>query len=228
MSAASSVPVLDFTAPGAPIEMRPAPRSAVRTSFVDLKQAFDFAAAASMALLFAPFLLVAAVAIEMTSRGPAFYVQWRVGRHGRLFRMYKLRTMVRDAESSSAPVWAADADPRVTPIGRVLRATHLDELPQIFNVLKGEMSLVGPRSERPMFVRTFARSIPHYAARLEVRPGITGLAQVCQGYDRSLRDVRRKLAYDLVYIRRMCWLVDARILAATLRHAVPLSGKAMA
>jgi lipopolysaccharide/colanic/teichoic acid biosynthesis glycosyltransferase len=136
--------------------------------------------------------------------------------------MFKLRTMYRDAEHETGPVWSTPADPRVTPIGRLLRSTHLDELPQLLNVVRGEMSLVGPRPERPIFVRRFVRTIPEYVSRLEVRPGMTGLAQIRRGYDRSLRDVRRKLAYDRAYIRRMCWLVDLRILGATLKHAVTL------
>ncbi len=135
--------------------------------------------------------------------------------------MFKLRSMVADAEVRSGPVWCTERDPRITPLGRFLRATHLDELPQLINVLKGEMSLVGPRPERPVFVKKLSREIPNYMARLEVRPGITGLAQVCHGYDRTVEDVKRKLAYDLVYIRRMGWLVDMRILVATLRKAVP-------
>jgi lipopolysaccharide/colanic/teichoic acid biosynthesis glycosyltransferase len=221
----TTVPVLDFGLPDAPVTMAPPPVARGRGSFLECKRAIDFSIALALLTLFAPFLVFAAFAIEATSRGPAFYVQWRVGRRGRLFRMYKLRTMVRDAEEGTGPVWAADADPRITAIGALLRATHLDELPQLINVLKGEMSLVGPRPERPVFVRSFTRSIPNYAARLEVRPGITGLAQVCQGYDRSMADVKRKLAYDLIYIRRMCWLVDLRIIAATLGQVVPAGGK---
>jgi lipopolysaccharide/colanic/teichoic acid biosynthesis glycosyltransferase len=213
--------VLDLPASAETVTAEPTSIARGRVSFLEFKRLMDFTLALAMLLLFAPFLFFIAVVIEGTSRGPAFYVQWRVGRRGRLFRMYKLRTMVMNAEEASGPVWCKDDDPRITGIGRILRATHLDELPQLINVLRGEMSLVGPRPERPVFVRNFTRAIPNYAARLEVRPGITGLAQVCQGYDHSLRDVKRKLAYDLIYIRRMCWLVDLRIVLATLRQAVP-------
>lgn len=189
------------------------------------KRAFDFASALFLLVLFSPFLVAAAIAVEATTPGPAFYVQWRVGRRGRLFRMFKLRSMVADAESRTGPVWAQSADPRVTTVGRFLRATHLDELPQLWNVLKGEMSLVGPRPERPVFVQDFTRSIPCYAARHEVLPGITGLAQVRQGPDQTVADVRRKLRYDLLYVRRLSFAADLKILAATLRTAVPAGSK---
>ena len=195
-------------------------------SFVASKHVVDVVLAIGLLILFAPFIVVAALAIELTSPGPAFYVQWRVGRHGRLFRMFKLRSMVVDAEVGSGPVWCTERDPRITPVGRLLRATHLDELPQLINVIKGEMSLVGPRPERPGIVTRLRREVPNYMARLEVRPGITGLAQVCHGYDQTIEDVKRKLAYDLVYIRRMCWMVDARILLATVKKAVPQPGLA--
>ncbi len=191
-------------------------------SFVRSKHALDCLVAVTLLTLFAPFIALAALAIELTSPGAAFFVQWRVGRHGRLFRMFKLRTMATDAEVASGPVWSTEADPRITVIGRILRATHLDELPQLINVLKGEMSLVGPRPERPMFVKRLTREIPHYAARLEIRPGITGLAQVCQAADQTMEDVKSKLAFDLTYIRRMGWWIDARILVATVGKALHL------
>lgn len=206
-----------------PDTLRAAPRrqaAVPRPTYANAgKRVFDFASALVMLVLFSPFLLAAAVVVEATSPGPAFYVQWRVGRHGRLFRMFKLRSMVADAESRTGPVWAQSVDPRVTPVGRFLRSTHLDELPQLWNVLKGEMSLVGPRPERPVFVQDFTRSIPRYAARHEVLPGITGLAQVRQGPDQTIADVRRKLRYDLLYVRRLSFAADLRIVIATLRTA---------
>jgi lipopolysaccharide/colanic/teichoic acid biosynthesis glycosyltransferase len=136
--------------------------------------------------------------------------------------MLKFRSMYEDAESETGPVWACgdDNDPRVTPLGRFLRRTHLDELPQLANVLKGQMSLIGPRPERPCFVREFRGQIADYEKRLSVRPGITGLAQVRAGYDRTMRDVRRKVKLDLLYVRRMCWWVDAVIAVVTVRKAV--------
>lgn len=186
------------------------------------KRVFDVAASIVLLAAFLPFLAMAMIFIEATSPGAALFVQWRVGRRGRLFRMYKLRTMVQDAEKGTGPVWAQDRDPRVTPLGRFLRDTHLDELPQLWNVIRGEMSLVGPRPERPLFVQDFTKRIPHYAARMEVRPGITGLAQVYRGYDATIADVRRKLAYDLVYIRRMSVLLDIKIMFKTLGKAIPV------
>lgn len=220
MSAITTVeaPVLTAAAPVA----APAPRVARRSAIPTMKRALDIAASSAMLVLFAPFIAAAAIAIEATSPGPAVFVQWRVGRRGRLFRMYKLRTMVQDAERGTGPVWAKERDPRCTPVGRFLRDTHLDELPQLWNVLRGEMSLVGPRPERPVFVQDFSKTIPGYAARLEIRPGITGLAQVCRGYDHTVKDVRRKLAYDLLYIRRSCLLLDLRILWRTLGKAIPV------
>ncbi|MCE9637867.1 MAG: sugar transferase [Planctomycetes bacterium] len=198
---------------------RPSPRG---VSTQASKRVFDVAASILLLAAFLPFLAAAMIFIEATSPGAALFVQWRVGRRGRLFRMFKLRTMVQDAEKGTGPVWAQDRDPRVTPLGRFLRDTHLDELPQLWNVIRGEMSLVGPRPERPLFVQDFTKRIPNYAARMEVRPGITGLAQVYRGYDSTIEDVRRKLAYDLVYIRRMSVLLDLKIMFKTLGKAIPV------
>jgi lipopolysaccharide/colanic/teichoic acid biosynthesis glycosyltransferase len=171
-------------------------------------------------------MLVCAVLIKLTSRGPVLYVQERVGLGGRIFRMYKLRTMRNGAENETGPVWAnGDEDTRVTPIGRFLRRSHLDEVPQLINVLKGDMSLVGPRPERPHFVSQFEGAIPDYGDRLKVKPGITGLAQLRVGYDRSVFDVRRKVLWDRTYIRRMCWWVDFLIVAGTLSRTLGLARK---
>src|SRR5258705_152967 len=137
-------------------------------------------------------------------------------RSRRPFRMYKFRTMVADAERGTGPVWATDGDPRITRLGAILRSTHLDEVPQFLNVLRGEMSIVGPRPERPALVERLAASIPGYEDRCAVLPGITGLAQVRSGYDRSIGTVRRKLRYDRYYIRRRgCLSMDLRIMTAT-------------
>jgi lipopolysaccharide/colanic/teichoic acid biosynthesis glycosyltransferase len=185
----------------------------------------DWVIALALMLPAAPVILVCAALVKLTSRGPAFYVQDRVGQHGRIFRMIKLRTMWDDAEAESGPVWAeGDDDPRVTPVGRVLRRLHLDELPQLINVLRGEMSLVGPRPERPCFVQELREQVPDYDRRLAVRPGMTGLAQIRAGYDRSVRDVRRKVRLDCLYMRRMCWWVDFLILAGTVSRL--LTGEA--
>jgi lipopolysaccharide/colanic/teichoic acid biosynthesis glycosyltransferase len=173
-------------------------------------------------LLFLPLFPILAVLIKLTSRGPVLFKQSRVGREGRIFEIIKLRTMVYDAEESTGPIWAKPNDPRITPVGKFLRMTHLDEVPQLLNVLRGEMSLVGPRPERPVFVDRFRNQIPNYSERLRVKPGITGLAQVCHKYDETLRDVKRKVAYDLLYIQRMCLMVDLAILFMTVRR---LTGK---
>ena len=192
---------------------------------VDVDDAVDFALALVFAALVLPFIILASIAIKLDSRGPIFFRQRRVGKNGRIFRMLKLRTMVREAESRSGPVWATEGDPRVTRVGRFLRATHLDELPQLLNVLKGDMSLVGPRPERPVFVRIFNEAIANYGKRHTVRPGITGLAQVHRKYDETIGDVRRKLAFDLFYIRRMCWAVDVRILWSTMGRVFRKAGR---
>ena len=144
-----------------------------------------------------------------------FFKQNRVGKGGKLFMMYKLRTMRLDAEEGSGPVWAKENDPRLIRGGLVIRKLHLDEFPQLLNVLKREMSIVGPRPERPVFVDSLSKEIPDYKKRLKVNPGITGLAQVWHKYDESLKDVKKKIKYDLLYIRKMCFLVDLRILFRT-------------
>jgi lipopolysaccharide/colanic/teichoic acid biosynthesis glycosyltransferase len=153
--------------------------------------------------------------VRLTSRGPGIYRQVRVGKNGRLFRMYKIRTMRCDAEAKTGPVWTKARDPRITRIGRVLRKLHLDELPQLFNVLRGEMSLIGPRPERPEFVEVLAEQIPGYLDRLLVCPGVTGLAQVNFAPDTDLNSVRRKLVLDLQYIAGASPLLDMRLFVCT-------------
>jgi lipopolysaccharide/colanic/teichoic acid biosynthesis glycosyltransferase len=175
----------------------------------------EFAAALALFVLTLPVVLVAALLVKLTSRGPAFYWQTRLGRNGRPYTICKLRTMVHDCEKASGPRWATAHDPRVTPLGRFLRRTHIDEFPQLWNVLKGDMSLVGPRPERPEFVPHLERSVPHYHKRLLVRPGITGLAQVNLPPDTDLASVRRKLAYDLYYVRRLGPWLDLRLVLCT-------------
>ena len=153
--------------------------------------------------------------VRATSKGPGIYQQMRVGKDGRRFMMYKIRTMRVDAEAASGPVWTQPHDPRVTYLGEILRKLHLDELPQIFNVLRGEMSFVGPRPERPEFVRVLSETVPRYRDRLAVRPGITGLAQINLPPDSDLMSVRRKLALDLDYIERGNLWLDARLFLCT-------------
>ena len=164
-----------------------------------------------------PLLALLCAIIRLTSRGPVFFRQERVGQNGQTFHILKLRTMVDDAEGATGPIWAQDNDPRVTAFGRFLRMSHLDEIPQLINVVMGKMSIVGPRPERPVFVEQFKRQIPNYEDRLSVKPGITGLAQVYHSYDSTLRDVRKKLAYDLIYIKKMCMMTDIVIIFLTVR-----------
>jgi lipopolysaccharide/colanic/teichoic acid biosynthesis glycosyltransferase len=174
-------------------------------------------------VLAAPVLLVCAALVKLTSQGPALYSQTRTGRNGRLYTLYKLRTMRHECERESGACWSVAGDRRITPVGRFLRRTHLDELPQLWNVLRGDMSLVGPRPERPEFFAALEESIPLYRARLLVRPGITGLAQVQQDADSDLDSVRRKLAFDLYYVlRRNPWL-DCRLMIATALKVVGVS-----
>jgi lipopolysaccharide/colanic/teichoic acid biosynthesis glycosyltransferase len=176
----------------------------------------------ALLLLFvaAPIMLIAAVLVKLTSQGPAFYTQTRVGKNGRLFTIYKIRTMINKCESLTGPRWAIPDDPRITRLGQFLRLSHLDELPQLINVLRGDMSLIGPRPERPEFIPKLERAIPWYRDRLAVRPGVTGLAQVHLPGDTDVNSVRRKLAYDLYYIERLSPWLDLRILLCTALHAV--------
>jgi lipopolysaccharide/colanic/teichoic acid biosynthesis glycosyltransferase len=172
-----------------------------------------------------PLIAILVALVRLTSRGPGIYRQQRVGRGGRVFTMYKLRSMRIDAEAASGPVWAqAGKDSRVTPLGEQLRRLHLDELPQLLNVLRGEMSLVGPRPERPEFVAVLAEQIPGYLDRLTVRPGVTGLAQINLPPDTDLDSVRRKLVLDREYIDRASILLDLRIIACTFLRLLGLRG----
>jgi exopolysaccharide biosynthesis polyprenyl glycosylphosphotransferase len=183
------------------------------------KSLFDWCAALGGVLVLSPIMLLIAMAVRLTSNGPVIYRQVRVGFNNRPFEIYKFRTMRVDAEKDGAR-WAMRNDPRVTPIGGFLRRTHLDELPQLINVLKGEMSLVGPRPERPIFVSELSEQIEGYPMRLQVKPGITGLAQVCHRYDESLEDVKVKLSYDLRYVRSCGLLMDLKIIWNTFFHLV--------
>ena len=184
-----------------------------------LKRLSDAVLALTLLILSSPLMLLAAVAIRLRGDGPVLYVQTRVGRYGRAFRMLKFRTMRVDAEDGAAR-WAQPDDPRRTTVGRVLRRTRLDELPQLWNVLVGDMSFVGPRPERPEFVSELERAIPYYAWRHAVRPGLTGWAQITYGYGASIEDARRKLEYDLYYIRHYSVGTDLFIVVRTLAAAL--------
>jgi lipopolysaccharide/colanic/teichoic acid biosynthesis glycosyltransferase len=183
--------------------------------YAPLRRLLDFTAALTLLVVSSPVLLLAAALVRLTSRGPAFYTQLRAGRGGRAFTIYKIRTMVDNCESLTGPRWTIPGDPRITPLGWLLRRTHLDELPQLLNVLKGEMSLIGPRPERPEFIETLEQVIPDYFARHHVLPGITGLAQVQLPPDTDVESVRAKLQYDLYYVRRWSLWLDLRICVAT-------------
>ena len=165
------------------------------------KRCFDIGLALALLLFTLPLMLLTALLIVLDSKGPVFYRQERVGLNGRPFLVIKFRSMRTDAEKDGAPQWAKRRDSRVTRVGALIRKLRIDELPQLLNVLHGEMSLVGPRPERPCFVEEFTKRIPFYAERHCVKPGITGWAQVNYPYGASLDDARNKLAYDLYYVK---------------------------
>lgn len=181
------------------------------------KAVFDYALAVALLPLAVILVAIAALGVKLTSSGPAFYTQTRLGLHGRRYRIIKIRTMHHQCEARSGVRWASRNDARVTRIGRILRATHVDEVPQLLNVLRGEMSLIGPRPERPEVVAAMGLTftVRNYDGRLRVKPGVTGLAQVQLPADSDLRSVRRKVAYDLYYVRNRGLWLDLRILAAT-------------
>ncbi len=229
--------------------VRPEKMRALVNRFV--KRAIDIAGAITGLILSLPVFVILPILIKLDSRGPVFYTQVRVGLNyrnrerrfcqktdvteqrardrrrqdaqGRLFSVVKFRTMVADAEKNSGPVWATKDDARVTRLGAFLRKSRLDEIPQFINILKGEMSLVGPRPERPSFVRDLSEKIEDYSERLEVKPGLTGLAQVENGYDTSLASVVRKVNLDRHYIRTWSLWTDIKILARTI--VVVLTGR---
>jgi len=216
-----------------------------------VKRSIDILGAVTGLLLTSPVWLIMPILIKLDSHGPVFYTQTRVGEnrrrrdrrfyqragvtdrrnsdrrqdncYGRPFRVFKFRTMVQDAEKNSGAVWASANDPRITRLGAFLRKSRIDEIPQFINILKGDMSLVGPRPERPEFVSQLVKEVPNYADRLQVKPGLTGLAQVENGYDSSIDSVHRKVAYDLEYIRTWSVWKDIRIMLKTV--VVVFTGK---
>jgi sugar transferase (PEP-CTERM system associated) len=185
------------------------------------KRFLDIVLAIAGFIIGLPVMLLVALAVKLTSRGPVLYHQTRVGQHGSHFTVHKFRTMRPDAEAKTGPVWAAKAgDPRVTPIGWMLRRTRLDEMPQLWNVLKGEMSFVGPRPERPEFVSELTQQIPYYGQRHVVRPGLTGWAQVRYTYGASTEDAMQKLQYDLYYIKNLSISLDLFIILDTVKTVI--------
>lgn len=181
-----------------------------------IKRMMDIVISSAILIIFSPIWLLIAAAIKLDSNGPVLYKQQRVGRDGKIFTIYKFRSMIHEAESHTGPRWAERRDPRVTRVGRIIRKPRLDEVPQFFNVLKGEMSLIGPRPERPYFVERFKHQIPFYTRRLKVQPGITGWAQIKGEYDASLENVKTKLHYDLFYLENMSLRMDLKILLNTI------------
>jgi sugar transferase (PEP-CTERM system associated) len=190
-------------------ELGPNPRR------VALQSIYSMGAAVIATLIASPVMLCVAVLIKLTSRGPALFRQQRVGKNDRLFTLYKFRSMVTDAEAHSGAVWAQRDDPRITHVGRWLRKLRLDELPQLFNVLRGEMSIVGPRPERPEFVTELEKRIPYYRHRHCIKPGITGWAQINHKYGDTIEDTVVKLEYDLYYIKNLAPALDAVIMLRT-------------
>lgn len=179
-----------------------------------LKRMLDIAVSIPAIIILLPLMALTAVAIKADSKGPVIYSQERVGQYGKTFKVYKFRSMKQNAEAQSGPVLAKEGDSRITKVGRFIRATRIDELPQLFNVLKGEMSIVGPRPERPFFVEQFIKEKPEYAYRHNVKPGITGLAQIAGKYNTTAYD---KLIYDLIYIQEVSIKTDLIIMLQTLK-----------
>ena len=188
------------------------------------KRVIDVIASSLVLVAGMPLWFLIAGLIKSESRGPVLYRQQRVGRDGALFDIIKFRSMRQDAEIKG-PQWAGKKDPRITRIGKMLRQLHLDEIPQMFNILRGHMSLVGPRPERPVFVQQLSQEIPLYTRRLKVRTGITGWAQVKLKYDESIEDVRKKVEYDLYYIENMSLRMDFKILFNTINHMLRGRGR---
>lgn len=190
------------------------------------QRVLDLGAAALILIVTAPLICLGALLTKLTSRGPVFYSQTRLGRYGKHFTIYKLRTMVHNCERFTGACWAQVNDPRITRVGRILRTLHIDELPQLWNVVRGDMSLIGPRPERPEFLAKLEKAMPHYRRRLLARPGITGLAQVLLPADTELDNVREKLPFDLYYVRHANPWLDLRIALATIlylsRAPIPL------
>lgn len=181
-----------------------------------LKRLMDIALSFILLIVTSPATLLTMIAIKIDSKGPVFYKQERMGLNGKIFRILKFRTMVTDAEKLTGPVWSTKDDPRITKVGKFIRKVRLDEIPQAYNVLKGDMSFVGPRPERPFFVEKLSQEIPLYKRRLKVRPGITGWAQVKHKYDENVEDVKVKLRYDLFYIENISLRMDFKILFRTI------------
>jgi sugar transferase (PEP-CTERM system associated) len=189
-----------------------------------LTQSMSVAVSLVLSVVFIPILPLIALLIKLDSRGPVFFGQERVGQQGKIFKLWKFRSMRHDAERLTGPIWAKSADDRVTRVGKYLRRTRLDELPQLFNILKGDMNLVGPRPERSHFVRELSEVIPFYQLRHAVRPGVTGWAQINYRYGNSVDDAIEKLQYDLFYIKNMSVMLDAFVIFDTIKTVLVRKG----
>lgn|GEM_PF-682161 len=208
-SAVGGIPLIEF-APKRPVSL-----------YLYVKRAIDITAAALGLVLALPVGVVAALAIKLTSPGPVFYSQERMGKDGKPFNLLKFRTMIPNAEAATGPVWAKSNDPRVTPVGKFLRKHRIDEIPQLINVLRGDMSLIGPRPERPHFHQEFRKKWPLFDKRLLVRPGVTSLSHVLGSYESDPSD---RLRYDLLYISNLSFMMDLKILLATVRVVLGAKG----
>lgn len=191
---------------------------------MSIKRSFDILASGTLLILSAPIMLLAAIAVKLDSSGPLIYRQERVGLGGKTFNVLKFRSMRSDAERDGKPQWATAGDTRVTRVGKLMRLTRIDELPQLFTVLRGEMSLVGPRPERPYFVDQIVEKVPFYAARHSVKPGVTGWAQVRHHYGASVDDASDKLEYDLYYVKNHTLFLDILILFYSIRVVLTAQG----
>ncbi len=209
----------DQSMPQAPNGLEPVVILPRRPNYLILKFLVEWLTALVLVVATAPLVLFLAVLTKFTSHGPAFYAQTRLGKNGRPYKLYKLRTMIHNAEAMTGPVWAAKDDHRTTKLGSIMRRTHTDEFPQLWNVLRGEMSLIGPRPERPEIVTRLEHEIPGYRLRLLARPGITGLAQMLvpadDPNDKLLRGLRKKVAHDIYYVREANPMLDIRITLCT-------------
>ncbi|MDR1964419.1 MAG: sugar transferase [Planctomycetaceae bacterium] len=185
------------------------------SSYFRWKSIFDRVFAFLLLVLSIPVIALTIAIVRLTSQGPGIYKQVRLGKDGKAFTIYKIRSMRVDAESATGAIWAARKDHRVTLVGKVIRKMHIDELPQLYNILRGEMSLIGPRPERPEFVNELEKRIDGYFYRLSVKPGLTGLAQLNQASDVNLNDVRQKLVYDFEYLEKASFWFDFRLVMGT-------------
>jgi len=191
-----------------------------RPFLIAFKEIVDLMFASFVMLFFLPIFPIICILIKLDSPGPIFYRQVRIGRNNRTFKMHKFRTMYVDAEKETGPTWSSEDDPRITRVGKWLRRLYVDELPQCIDIFSGDMSLVGPRPERPEFMMEFERLVPGFSKRNSVKPGITGLAQVSRFYRMVGPDIRRKLTYDMFYIRKQSCVLDIKIIFRTIKFWV--------